>query len=759
LGRRERKKQKTKHLNIRRIRNIFLGLIFVSLIVGTGIFAGMYAAISSEIKAMNVQSLALNYSSFLYYNDENGNSQLIQQLYNDTNRIWIDSDKIPDQMKKATVAIEDERFFKHHGVDVKRTAGAAINWALNKVGIKRSSYGGSTITQQVIKNITKEDEKSVTRKIREMMRAIALEKELSKDDILTMYLNIVYFANNCHGVEAASNMYFNKSANELSLAQTASIVGITQTPARYDPFAHPDNNVEKRNRVLAKMLELEMISQSEYDSAVAEKLVTSKEHKEAKANISSYFVDQVINDVISDLQTKKGYSDTFAEQQVFNGGLKIYTTMDKNIQDAMENVFTNTSNFPKNNAQSAMVIIDPHNGEIKGIIGGLGKKTDRRGLNRATQSKRQPGSSIKPIAVYAPAIENAKLSAASIIKDEPLTIGSWSPKNSYSGYKGDMTTGKAIEISANIPAVKTLDKVGVDTSYNFLKNKLHITSLDPKDKNLSSLGLGGLTTGISPKEMAAAYGVFANNGKYIAPYTYTKVVDSAGKVLLENQPNEQTAIEPSTAYIMANMLHHVVNGGSGTGRSARLSKMPAYGKTGTTNDDYDKWFIGFTPYYVGAVWYGFDTPKSISKSGVSYNPATRAWKSVMEKVHSGLPVKQLDKPSSVVSAEVCAATGKLASQSCESYTEYFTKNTVPKSVCSGSHSGGRIAPEDNQENDNPDASASPSASPSSAPDDAENNPQKTPVPQKTPAPTREPSPTRDPQSQPSGGDDVIDLDD
>lgn len=757
-------KVKTKRLNLRRIRNIFLAMIFIAIVVGTGIFVGMYAAISAEIQAMNVKSLALNYSSSVYYNDKNGDAQLIEQLYNDTNRIWVDSDKIPKQMKDATVAIEDERFYKHHGVDMKRTAGAVINWGLNKIGIKRPAYGGSTITQQVIKNITKEDEKSVTRKIREMMRAVALEKELTKDEILTMYLNIVYFANNCNGVEAAANVYFNKSVDELSLAQTASIVGITQTPAKYDPFAHPDRNVEKRNRILSKMLELEMISQAEYDQAIAEKLVTSTAHKEAKAHISSYFVDQVINDVISDLQTQKGYSATFAEQQVLNGGLKIYTTMDKTVQDAMESVFTNKSNFPKNSAQAAMLILDPYTGEIKGIIGGLGEKTDRRGLNRATQAKRQPGSSIKPLSVYTPAIENAKLTAASIITDEPLTIGDWSPKNSYSGYKGDMTTGKAIEISANIPAVKTLvEDVKIHTSYNFLKDKFHISTLDEKkDNNASSLGLGGLTTGVTVKEMAAAYAVFPNGGKYIAPYTYTKVVDSTGKVLLENKPIEQTAISAATAYIMSNMLEHVVKGGSGTGRAARLSKMPAYGKTGTTNDDYDKWFIGFTPYYVGAVWYGFDTPKSINKSGVSYNPSTRAWKSVMEKIHSDLDIKQLDKPNSVVSAEICTQTGKLASSSCESYTEYFSKNSsMPKSTCSGSHAGGKISADDNMENDNPNASARPSVSPSAspAPGDDMQSPQETPKPTKQPAPTKEPEPTKEPSDQPDNGDDeIIQLD-
>lgn len=769
MSRRRKQREKKPRIGLKRFRNVVLCMIFVCLVVGAGIFAGMYAAISAEIKDMNVQSLALNYSSFLYYNDDKGNSQQIQQLYNESNRIWVDSDKIPQQMKDAIVSIEDERFYKHHGVDIKRTAGAFLNWTLNKVGIKRPSYGGSTITQQVIKNITKEDEKSPTRKIREMMRAVALEKELSKDEILTMYLNIVYFSNNCYGVEAASNMYFNKSVADLTLAETASIAGITQTPARYDPFAHPDNNVEKRNRVLSKMYELGKISKAEYDEAVGAKLVTSTAHKETKANISSYFVDQVINDVINDLQTKKGYSDTFAEQQVYNGGLKIYTTMDKDIQDSMESIFTNTSNFPKISAQAqaSMIIIDPHNGEIKGIVGGLGKKTDRRGLNRATQTKRQPGSSIKPLSVYAPAIENNKITAATMVTDEPITIGNWSPKNSYSGFKGDMLVRKAVEISSNIPAVKILDEqVGVDTSYNFLKNKLNISTLDAKDKNLSSLGLGGLTNGVSAKEMAAAYGTFANGGKYIKPYTYTKVVDSTGKVLLENKPEEQTAMSPATAYVISDILSSVITGENGTARSAKLSKMPTYGKTGTTNDNYDKWFVGYTPYYVGAVWYGFDTPKSISKAGVSGNPSVRVWKSVMEKVHSGLDVKQLDVPSGVVSAQVCSVTGKLASSSCSSYKEYFVKGTQPKSTCPANHTNGKISIDDNEEGDGlpPDASptpepskATPSPTPPGNDDKHGQTPEQTQKPAKTTAPTKAPEKTQKP-SAPDPDDDIIDLD-
>lgn len=771
-----RRNKKGENTSFRRLRNVLLSLIFVCIMVCAGVGAGMYAAISAEIKDMNIQNLAFNHSSFLFYNDAEGNSHEIQQLYSDANRIWLKSSEIPDTMKDAIVSIEDERFYKHKGVDIKRTTGAVINWCLNKVGIKRSSYGGSTITQQVIKNITKDDKKSPDRKVREIMRAVALENELSKDEILTIYLNIVYFANKCYGVEAAANVYFDKTITELSLAETASIAGITQTPARFNPFEHPDNNVEKRNRVLSKMYELEKISEDEYNTATNEKLVTSTSHKEQKNRISSYFADQVINEVINDLQTKKGYSATFAEQQVFNGGLKIYTTMDKSIQDIMEGVFTNTANFPKisGKAQSAMIIIDPYTGEVKGLVGGLGEKTESRGLNRATQSKRQPGSSFKPVSVYAPALQEGKITAATSILDESITIGKWTPRNSYAGFKGDMLVKRAIEISANIPAVKVADKVGVDTSYNYLKDKFHISTLDERDKNLSSLGLGGLTYGVTVKELAAAYGVFMNNGVYIEPHIYTKVVDSTGKVIIEYKPEKTEVLKQGNAFIMTDMLKAVVNGSKGTARAAKLSKMPTYGKTGTTNDDYDKWFVGFTPYYVGAVWYGFDTPKSIKAAGVSYNPSVRVWKKVMDKVHSDLAVKDFTAPSDVVTASICSVTGKLASDKCESNKEYFIKGTQPKSVCSSAHgkgndTGTEFNPEDSEigttvtptpiplETNDPNQTPKPSAGNG----DDNVTPTKSPEPSKTQSPaTPKPVETRAPEKTkaPSNDDVVIPID-
>lgn len=717
-GGRKRKKKKQlteKQLRTRRkIRLVFFVTLFIFVIVASGLTMGMYAAVSREIKDMNIQNLALNYSSFIYYEDESGNPQELEQLQGEDNRIWIDSSQIPQIMKDAMVSIEDERFYKHHGVDIKRTVGATGKYILAKLGIGSASYGGSTITQQVIKNITNEKENRPSRKIKEMMRAVALEKQLSKDEILTMYLNIVYFANNCNGVEAASNVYFNKSAMDLTLEEAASIAGITQFPSQFDPFAHPDKNIEKRNLVLKKMLELGYISETEYAQAAASDLVVSNAHKQTGGRITSYFVDQVVNDVINDLVEQKGYSVDFATQQVYNGGLKIYATLDPDIQKIMEDIFTDTSNFPRTGkgAQSAMVVMDPYTGKVKGLIGGLGEKTDIRGWNRATQAKRQPGSAIKPLSVYAPALDTGKITEVTVVKDEEITIGDdkWKPKNAYSGFLGDMTIKEAVMRSSNIPAVKVLDMMSVSTSFGYLQNKFHISTLVDGDKNYSSLALGGLTKGVSVEEMAAAYSTFVNSGKYIKPYTYSQVLDSSGQVLLSNSSNSTQAISAASAYIMADLLYGVVNGPYGTGRGAALdSGISAYGKTGTTDDDCDKWFVGFTPYYVGACWYGFDTPASISAAGVSGNPTVTAWKLVMDKIHASLNPKELTRPSNVVEATVCEFSGMLATDTCNATRGYFVEGTQPKSRCDSTHAS-KATP-----SPSPTPSASPSPPPTASP--------------------------------------------
>ncbi len=738
--RRKKKRLTEKQIIFRkRLKFGILSAVLVTIVVFSGMFVGMYAAVTREIKEMNIQNLALNQTSQIYYYDKNGREKELTKLHSDSNSIWVDSSDISQCFKDAIVSIEDERIYKHNGVDIKRTVGATIEYVFSKIRGTSASYGGSTITQQTIKNITKEQDQTATRKIKEIMRAIAFENQLSKEEILGMYCNVAHFANGCDGVEAAARTYFNKSASELNLQEAASIAGITQYPEKYDPIKNPDNNVEKRNLVLSKMYELGKITEDEYEAAKESELELDLSYAKEQRAMTSYFEDQLVNDVINDLVTRKNYTEEFAKSQVYNGGYKIYATVDPEIQSAMESVLENKSNFPSaggKQLQAGMVVSDPYTGEIKGIIGGLGKKTDVRGWNRATQATLQPGSAIKPLAVYAPAIDLGKITESDIVKDEKITIDNWTPKNAYSGFKGNMTVKEAVARSANIPAVKVIEEVGVSNSYGYLQNKFHISTLTDGDRNYSSLALGGLTKGVTVKEMAAAYGVFVNSGKYITPYTYTKVLDSNGDVVLENYQNETQAISESAAYIMSDLLLGPTNLSMGTATSARLSSgMNTYGKTGTTDENYDKWFVGYTPYYVGAVWFGFDTPSSLSAAGVTSNPAVTAWKLVFEKISDDQPYKSINKPSSVKEVRVCLISGKLANSTCESVKSYFVNGTEPKQKCTN-HYDAEETIEDEEETEEPT-----------------DKPEATPTPQATAKPTVKPQATQSPSggTTPSGG--------
>ena len=656
-GRRAKKKSgrtrapRNSHFGLKRFFLIFSLIICIIAVIGVGVLIGMYTSAVAEIKSMNVRNLALNYSSVIYYLDEDGNAVPMEEVFNDGNRIWLNSNEIPTVMKDAIVAIEDERFYDHNGLDMKRTTGAFFGWLKAKATGGTTSYGGSTITQQVIKNITNQKQKTAARKVKEMLLAIALEKELSKDEILTIYLNIIYLSNNCYGVESASNMYYSKPAAELTLNEAAVIAGITQRPEYYNPIRNPKNCKYKRDLVLNKMYELGKISKEDLDRTLNQDLDLHENALAKKAKVFSYFTDNLLNEVIEDLQVECGYSKEMADHLVYSGGLSIYSTVDYDIQETLEKYYENESNFPstKKKAQSAMIIIDPYTGEIKALVGGMGKKTESRGLNRATQSFRQPGSSLKPISVYAPAIEEDLINPSTTVLDAPIKVGDWKPVNSYSGYKGTMSIKRAVQISANTAAVRVLQELTAGKSYDYLTKKFGLTSISKDDRNsLGALALGGLTKGTTPEEMAAAYATFANGGEYIKPYSYTKVVDHSGNVLLEKSGQGKRVIKDSTAFLTQTLLYEVVNTSSGTGKAAKVSGMPTYGKTGTSNDSYDKWFVGFTPYYVAATWYGFDQPDDVTKYGVSSSISAKIWGAVMNQIHKDLDEKEFEIPDSVV---------------------------------------------------------------------------------------------------------------
>ncbi len=631
-------------------------------------------------------------SSTIYCQNEYGEYVEYDQFRSSDKRIWVDIEKVPEHLQKAFVAIEDQRFYKHSGVDIKRTMGAVINVFLKG----DSSYGGSTITQQLVKNITRDNERTNARKLREITRSIVLETKMDKDQILEMYMNSIYLSQGVHGVQAASYVYFGKDVSELTLAESACIAGITQYPTTYDPILNPENNKRKQLTVLAKMLELEFITEEEYNEATSETLVfadaESLKDDNLKDENQSYFSDFVFEQAKKDLMEEFGYTDVFAEDFLCNGGLKIYATVDPKIQSLMEDYYENPSNFPQLGGseipQSAMVIIEPKSGEIKGLIGGRGEKEGLRVLNRASQSKRQPGSSIKPIGVYAPALEENVINLSSTISNLPFTRGSWSPKNSNGNFTAPVSVQSAVAYSYNIPAINTLDALGVDKSFDYLKNKLHLNSLVEKvtvngkeysDKNLASLALGGLTEGVTPLEMTAAYSALANGGIYIEPSSYTKIFDKNGKLFYEKKPEKNRAFSEETAFLTQQLLANVVK--YGTAGGSVIGKNDTCGKTGTTDDNKDKWFIGFTPHYCGGVWFGFDKPRVVS---TGTNPSLAIWKNIMNKIHEDLDDETFKKPSGIVSAEVCPYTGLYESTSAPTI---FANKKLLTGYCKGKGHG------------------------------------------------------------------------
>ena len=677
-------KDNTKKKKIITLIKYLFAISVIASVIAAGIIGGVFFAYIDTAGEISAEQLKLKDSKTILYDMSN---KEFETIHGSDNREWADSNQIPKYLKQAFISIEDERFYKHNGIDFRRIASAVFN-AIKPGG---STHGASTITQQLVRNLTGETEVKYKRKIQEQWKAIQLEKKLTKEQILELYLNIVPLNNGIYGVQAGSKAYFNKDVSELSLAECASLAAITNLPVYYDPSANPENNKKRQENILAKMKELGYIDDELYKSSITEELTIQKGIIEKISNLS-YFTDQVINDVVSDLQNKKGYSKGIAEQMVYGGGLKIYTTVNPKVQRSIENYYSNVNNFVKTSGtdqpQSAMVIIDPKNGQIKGIVGGIGPKKGQRTLNRATQSVRQPGSSIKPLSVYSPAIEKGKVTPNTIINDSPYNPYKskvWEPNNYDFKFWGNITLRTAVKNSRNIPAIKVLEKVGLDYSYNFLKN-LGITSLKRSDKDYAPLALGAMSVGVSPVQLAAGYVPLVNGGVYIKPYTYLKVIDSEGKILLDNSAIESRAVmNENTSYIMTDLLTDVVN--SGTGTLAKLNNMPTAGKTGTTSDMKDKWFVGYTPYYVGAVWYGYDTPKKLPEN--TWNTALLTWKSVMQQIHKELPRKEFKVPGGIsVEVAICSISGKKATSFCYNdingstvKKESFIQATEPKTEC------------------------------------------------------------------------------
>ena len=867
-NKKNRKNKKRKKTNIMKSLKIFVVLILLLTIITGGVLGGIVISIIKEAPEIDPTEInsSLSQTSTIY----DSNEKLIEKIDTGEYRTFVSLNKMPKHLLDAFISIEDERFRDHKGIDPRGIVGSLFE-NLKYGNVVR---GASTITQQLVKNVYLTNEQKLTRKIKEAYLALQVEKVLHKDQILEAYLNGNFFGQNAAGVQEASQTYFSKDVEDLTLAESALFAGIVKSPTQYQPFIRikpndynsekqasvgeinvlgekyilifNEKSVERQKLVLKKMLELNKITQTQYDEALKEDIKSTLTPGQKKLeDITSYFTDYVKSQVVNTLVTKLNYSEENAEEALYKGGLKIYSTVDLSLQKELENVYDNFTEvlvgntnrirgpvlidwrlnkygniidekgkilyYKKSNLldeegnlmiskgdysisdsgditikntskltpytkhvdiadyytiderknlvthtvgsfdisekdfkvseskdiiitkklldskkdfykitdngnllisekyfynskdgivqpQSATVVLDYKTGQIKAIVGGRDVEGNRI-LNRATNSQRQPGSVIKPLSAYLPALDNG-YTAGTAIDDIPFYDGNgklW-PKNSYSGYKGMRTLRSAVEDSGNVPAVKTIEAIGIDTSIAYLEklgivNKkngekdnfvMHADNKRDNDENFSALALGGMTYGLTPLEVTAAYGAIANDGVYIEPIAFTKILDKDGNVLLENTPRETTVVSPQIAYIMGDVLR--TNVSNGIGKDARLSNMVAAGKTGTTQNKADIWFVGYTPYYATGVWIGNDAPKiTLNRSSMT---AASFWQHIMTKAHKGLESKyNFNKPSGIVSANVCTQSGKLPTTLCAQdprhviKTEIFAKGTVPTQYC------------------------------------------------------------------------------
>ena len=686
-------KFKYKHPKIALALKIFLIIFIMLFVVGAGVVIGLLSGLWGEDFSIDISELVLDENSVII--DAEGN--VLAELSGDENRKIITLEEMSPYLPKAYIAIEDERFRTHHGVDIKRTGAAILSFVTN--GGKSTAGGGSTITQQVVKNVTKDDDTTgmagVIRKLKEWVKAYQIEDVMSKDQILELYLNLIFVGGKENrGVEIGSEYYFNKSAKDLTIAECAFLAGINHSPNRYSPYSGNDvtERISKRTKtVLSQMKKLGYITQEEYDAAIAQVDAGFNFQNGAKGNVYSAHTDALINQLINQIMEEKQISKNAAETYLYSSGLKIYSTQINSVQATMEAEVKKDKYFVKSReltnedgspvyAQAAMVVIDPKTGYVVGCVGQIGEKTTSRGQNRATQTIRSTGSSFKPLATLVPGIEEGIINPATIY-DDTYTIFNqgtpqkYDPKN-YNYYSGLRTVRSSVTTSQNVPFVKIMAELGNAKCLEYLK-KMGISTLDDEKDSGLSTAIGGLTYGVSPLEMAGAYASIANNGTYIEPTFYSKVEDSDGKVVLEPGQKTERVCSEDTAYILKSLLKSVVNDTGGTAAYCRISGIDVGAKTGTTNNDYDRWLCGFTNYYAAATWFGFDEQEDVDyRNG---NPAGRIWDGVMEEIHKGLAESKFERTANIVTARVCRASGRLATTKCtNTYSEEFIKGHLPE---------------------------------------------------------------------------------
>ena len=686
----------------------------------------------------DLNGVRLNQSSFiLAKNPETGEYQEVRQLLAVENRIWVNYDEIPVDMINAAVAIEDKRFWEHDGVDWMRTLAASAN-----MFIGGSTYGGSTLTQQLIKNLTGERDVTVRRKLMEIFKALDFEENYTKEEIITWYLNTIYLGEGAYGVKSAAHVYFGKELDELTTKECACIIGITNNPSRYDPYIYPENNEYRTQTILQQMYEQGYITDRDTYETVCDQVLDFKSMSEVDQSFAcaeceyeasigkfkadgdyytcpqcghqnqfdverkdyySYFEDTIIRDVSMDLAELKGITYNAANQMVTTGGFRIYSTMDLAAQAKVDEVYQDLENVPETRSsqqlQSAIIVIDNASGDIVAMAGGVGPKEGNLTWNRATMSTLSPGSSIKPLAVYGPALALGIITPNSAYKDSPyMKLGGrdW-PQNDEREYgkystSGWMLIADGLARSLNSIAIKVLADVTPETSFRFAKEQFGLTSLveteeingtDFTDMDLAPLGMGQLTHGVTVREMATAYATFPNRGIYRKSRTYTLVEDAEGNIILDNTQESHEALSSHAAWYMVEMLRYACN--YGTGANARFGSVPIGGKTGTTSDDRDRWFCGITPKYTASVWCGYDDPEEIRL--VSYgNPSVVMWKAVMTRLLDGMDEEEIGeftKPEDerYVNVQVCSETGLLAGPKCTSRSVGLFVSDMPSDTC------------------------------------------------------------------------------
>ena len=678
-------KFKYKHPKLAIALKILLVLIILLVVIGSGVIVGLIYGFFGDDLKIDLSKLTMIENTVIVDSNEN----VLAELNGKESRKIITLDEMSPYLPKAYIAIEDERFYQHHGVDLKRTTAAILSFVTH-FG-KSTTGGGSTITQQLVKNITQDKESSgidgVLRKVKEWAKAYQVEKELSKNQILELYLNLILVGGRNYGVQTGAEYYFNTDASNLSIAQCAFLAGINNSPNRYNPYSETDHTelITKRTKtVLGQMKKCGYINQEEYDSAVAEVEAGFKFENGVKGNVYSSHTDALITQLIEQIAEEKNISKTAAETYLNTSGLRIYSTQDSDIQKIMEEEMSNSryvlpgkdSNGNDVTAEAAAVVIDPATGYVVGAVGQLGEKTTARGLNRIN-SPRQTGSSIKPLSDVLPGIEEGIITPATVYLDTKTTFGgTWTPKN-YNRYTGKCSIRTALTTSQNIPFIKVQAELTPTKGIEYLK-KMGVSTLDDeKDNNLASIAIGGFTYGISPLEMAAAYAMVSNDGVYIKPTFYTKAVDSSGNTVLSPTQTTERVCSEQTAYIVKDLMKSVVNDSKGTATYTRISGMDLAAKTGTTNGDKERWMCGFTNYYSCAVIYAFDEPQTVTK--LSKQSSGLIFANIMKEIHQGLEGSEFKQPDGIVSARVCRTSGFLASDKCsDTYIEIFVEGKLPE---------------------------------------------------------------------------------